>query len=189
MTEKSIPTYADFVRKLFNRTGDLSKDFTHAVLGIATEVHEYLSAIDEVNALEELGDLAFYLEALRQVACDHCGHHVELFPIPYTNDLLDEASVRGAGPMTADMVNNLLDISKRWVGYGKEPKSVDGVFLDAARLIKFVHQTGPFQFDDAERIEKANMAKLLVRYPGGDFDAFRAITRDLEAERGVLQAS
>lgn len=41
---------------------------------------------------------------------------------------------------------------------------------------------------DPEDILRANMAKLLVRYPGGEFDAFRAVTRDTEAERAALAA-
>jgi hypothetical protein len=35
--------YEGFVKALFNRSGDLPKDFAHAVLGIVTECHEYLT--------------------------------------------------------------------------------------------------------------------------------------------------
>ena len=190
MSEKSIPYY-DFVRKLFNRSGDPSKDFTHAILGVVTEIHEFMSATDEVNALEERGDLRFYVEALGQVISDHAGPFV-FSPealIVWSKTFASNCDDTGPAQVIAHECNELLDEAKRWVGYGKEPKALVATYHRVVSLIEFANDVGPYQVRGENRIIEANMAKLLVRYPGGDFDAFRAVVRDLESERVALQAS
>lgn len=183
------PTYYDFVKKLFNRSGDVSKDFTHAILGIVTEIHEYLHATGETNALEELGDLEFYVVALAQVIEDHVGP----FLPPNVNDTLDyfSAGARGQGVrgVIEDVTNQMLDAAKRWVGYGKAPGEPIEVYGVVVALVVFVNLTGPYPNRDSDLIRKANMAKLLKRYPGGEFDAFRAVNRDLESELVALQTA
>ena len=185
----TTPTYDSFVRKLFNRSGDPSKDFTHAVLGIVTEIHEFRNATDEVNALEELGDLRFYVQALRQVVLDVEGPH----EIPDINAglqaLVDLSAKMGMTKAVAHACNELLDIAKRWVGYGKAPKSLAEVLHTCANLVLFVNMTSQNGCQDSLRIEASNMAKLLKRYPGGEFSQYHALVRDLGAEREVLAAS
>ena len=56
-------------------------------------------------------------------------------------------------------------------------------------LAYFANITGPYPCDDYERIQAVNMAKLLKRYPGGEFDSFRAVVRDLDGERAVLESA
>ena len=182
-------SYGAFVRRLFNRSGDPSKDFAHAILGIATEIHEFLSATDEVNALEERGDLRFYQEALQQVVLDFTG--TALLPRDPESlvQLFEEADDVGVSVVIASLVNSLLDDAKRWVGYGKEPKSLNEVVHCALDLIEFVSVNGQYRIIDEDRIIAANMAKLLVRYPGGDFDQYRALVRDLDGERAVLASA
>lgn len=191
MSENQSPSaevYGQFVRKLFNRSGDPSKDFTHAVLGIVTETHEYLSAEDEVNALEELGDLEFFGAALYQVVFDRVGEF-DTSPVVELGGMVIAARETNPAVAIANTANDLLDHAKRWVGYGKEPADVAQVYRQAAALVAFANSFGAYPNRDVDRIRAANMRKLLTRYPGGEFDAFRAVTRDLEAERGVLQAS
>lgn len=188
MSEKAIPIYGEFVRKLFNRSGDPSKDFTHAILGIVTEIHEYLSAKDEVNGLEELGDLAFYLVALAQVVEDHVGPATGFTPDTVTS-LLERIDQHGAAPVIADVCNSLLDDAKRWVGYGKEPKSLHEVLATVTDLVVAVNLTGPYPCEDMARLETTNMRKLLKRYPGGEFSQYHAIVRDLDGERAVLESA
>ena len=199
---KSPPTsavqaaYPDFVRRLYNRTGDLSKDFAHAILGIVTEIHEFLTATDEVNALEELGDLFFYVEALNQVL----GDFDESFGDTDVNfeGLVMAAAVNAMEPVgkgeaslqqvVAQECKKLLDHAKRWVGYGKSPTSVNQLFAEVNALIVAVRVLSGEDFDEI-RVLEANMKKLLKRYPGGEFSAFHAVVRDLEAERAVLEAA
>lgn len=179
------PTYSEFVRRLFNRSGNPASDFTHAILGIVTEIHEYEFAKDAVNGLEELGDLRFYIVALRQVIEDLTG-----LPLPPTA-LPDLSTAKPAYPRGTvdDMSTALLDHAKRWIGYGKQPADLVSVFNTTATLAYFANITGPYPCGDYRRIEAVNMAKLLKRYPGGEFDAFRAVVRDLDGERAVLESA
>lgn len=178
--------YEGFVESLYNRSGDLSKDFTHAVLGIITECHEYLTATDEVNAIEEAGDLAFYLTALKQVLDEYSPTDPDAF-----NSLMDAASKR----MTADGFNIIsvyvewADLAKRWVGYGKAPTmSSTELFAEASALVALVISSGFAADAEMSKIILVNVGKLLKRYNGMTFDADRAVNRDLPAERAVLEA-
>ena len=188
-------SYSDFVRRLFNRSGDPSKDFTHAILGIVTEIHEFQNATDEVNAMEEAGDLIFYDEALRQVVQDQMP--AGQLPAPETlrakhlGDLFAEAhTVQDAHRLIRAKANDLLDQAKRWVGYGKQPADLPQVYRDAVTLSRFAREVGIYGGAfSRDQLVSSNMAKLLKRYPGGEFDAFRALQRDLVGERSVLEAA
>jgi hypothetical protein len=184
MMENTIPTYADFVRKLFNRSGDPSKDFTHAILGIVTEIHEYQHSVDDVNGVEELGDIAFYLVALRQVIEDHTG--VALTTVEPVAQMLS-AQV-GLYEYFDSEVNYLQDVAKRWVGYGKAPTHFRELFNRAVLLTALVNGDGEYPCEDLEKIQTTNMRKLLKRYPGGEFSQYHALVRDLDAEREALAA-
>jgi len=185
MSEKSIPTYGQFVRKLFNRSGNPASDFTHAALGIVTEIHEYQFAWDAVNGLEELGDLQFYVTALRQVVEDFLGHSL---PTPDMPDLFT-ADAWNPTLLVGNMSTSLLDHAKRWIGYGKQPKDLESVLNAAEVLAYYANITGPYPCADYQRIAEVNVAKLLKRYPGGEFDSFRAVVRDLDGERAVLESA
>lgn len=198
-TNQSPPTsavqaaYPDFVRRLYNRTGDLSKDFAHAILGIVTEIHEFRTATDDVNALEELGDLFFYTEALEQVLDEFDQEFSATLAVdhlvrPAAIALVDRVRGSTSGHIIDQEVKKLLDHAKRWVGYGKAPAAPITVFVDVCVLVSLVEHLAPTQFA-LDRVLEANMKKLLKRYPTGEFDAFRAVVRDLEAERAVLQAA
>lgn len=187
------PSYPAFVRKLFNRSGDPSKDFAHAILGIVTEAHEYLTAEDMVNAFEEMGDLEFYLEALSQVIEDFRGHALPMqdIEVELEKDMaIFDFSARPHA-LLQDTLVELLDQAKRWVGYARDPKSLDATLVlaqYAARAARTLGLLGRVEYDRAHTIS-VNMAKLLKRYPGGDFDQFRALQRDLGAERATLESA
>lgn len=183
--------YAAFVAKLFNRTGDLSKDLCHAALGIVTEMRELnlaVNAQDDVNALEEAGDLTFFYHALCLVIHD-------LYPEPDGDaGAIAQATYERGLQLTAQELidqfsTEMLDTAKRWVGYGKQPTLAQATeLLIKATLLFNIVLMASVPDIDGEDILRANMAKLLVRYPGGEFDAFRAVTRDTEAERAALAA-
>jgi len=178
--------YEGFVKALYNRSGDLSKDFTHAVLGIITESHEYLTATDEVNAIEEAGDLVFYLTALKQVLDD-------ISPIDGVvlgttqGDVFARIDARDSPIM--DIFVEWLDLAKRWVGYGKAPTMTTTKLLEeASSLVRLVVEQGAAANTSMHVVLKANVSKLLQRYNGMQFDAERAVARDLFAEREVLES-
>jgi hypothetical protein len=181
-------TYDGFVKSLFNRSGDLSKDFTHAVLGIITESHEYLMATDMVNAIEEAGDLAFYLTALKQVLDDFSPTNQEEFEKLIT-PAIDRINQPG-GVELDEHFTEWLDLAKRWIGYGKAPTMTTTQLLaEASALVNVVIEGGAAQEVDMRKIVLVNVEKLLKRYNGMTFDAERAVTRDLFAEREVLEAN
>lgn len=76
---KQMKPYPDTVRALFKTTGmNAEADaMMHAAIGVAGEAGELLDAVKKVwvyckpldvpNAIEELGDLEFHMEALRQL--------------------------------------------------------------------------------------------------------------------------
>ena len=186
--------YDGFVRSLFNRSGDVSKDFTHAVLGIATEVCEIRAAKEPVNRLEEGGDLTFYGVALGQVIGDHLGMTLaqlaDLDPADFlADDFLAEMEAKhfGSTSEVVDLlINELLDISKRWIGYGKAPADpLHALNLGLWVISATVADAGFFGAPDL--LICANIGKLLERYKGMTFSAEHAVNRDLAAERSVLE--
>lgn len=177
--------YGGFVKALYNRSGDISKDFTHAVLGIVTESHEYALAADRVNAVEEAGDIIFYLTALQQVLND-------VSPIDGNgyDALVTEASIRVQSDdfRVEDAFDEWLDLAKRWIGYGKAPKmSSTSLLAEASVLVGLVVGLGGAADVEARVIVEANVEKLLKRYNGLQFDADRAVNRDTDAERAALE--
>lgn len=193
MTPNTV-SYPDFVRKLFNRSSDPSKNFAHAVLGIKTEIQELLEATDRVNAVEELGDLAFYVEALFQVINDTLPD--EVLDLVYVQEqAASEVELFNQSTKQRDLldhtVNELCDQAKRWVGYEKRPSSLAAAFVLAVTAVSFARGLARWPTEDVttDHIKAVNMAKLLKRYPGGDFDQFRALQRDLGAERATLETA
>lgn len=187
-TSANLAGYPAFVRKLFNVSGDPSKDFTHATLGIVTEIHELMRATDAVNALEEKGDLLFYMQALLQVVFDHTG---------LTIDEIREFQAAeheypwAVGDDSDEVISTgsvyLLDQAKRWVGYGKEPESLALTVRTAAGVVYVALVSCGYELESSEEIVSANMAKLIKRYPGKVFNQEHALVRDLDAERKVLE--
>ena len=67
--------YSDFVAALFKEMGSPTLNILHAAVGISGEAGELLDAVkkhwaygkelDKVNVIEELGDLEFYMQAMR----------------------------------------------------------------------------------------------------------------------------
>ena len=189
-----VVTYEEFVRKLFNITGTAAVDFTHAMLGLTTEIYELIDARDGVNALEELGDLEFYLQAMLQVL------EKEFGPAMYDEAARLEQILLKAFPQISTLpahhvypflLNELQDISKRWIGYGKAPSVPPLVIMAMAAAA--VHAASAVAVGrgnfEPDRIRRANVGKLLKRYNGMAFSQERAIKRDLGAERAVLDAA
>lgn len=181
--------YAGFVAGLFNRSNHQAQDFTHAILGIATEASELLYATDAVNGLEETGDLAFYKQALINLVEEYTG---EPFDRGLVDAAFDDLVVAGdeIGPQTVlDFERTgMLDIAKRWIGYGKAPANITEAAVQALAYAEFAVSCAAHgaASDLAVRV---NVEKLVGRYNGLKFSAERAVNRDVEAERRALEAS
>lgn len=183
--------YPKFVASLFNRsTVDQSKDWAHAVLGIATEMQELLVAEDAVHGVAEQGDLRFYGQAVINLTEEFTG---EDFDYDLCNAEYDALVKRGGEIGTEAMIDearkDMLDVAKRWIGYGKVPKYPLLEGAKAVALAQFVMAHARFSEPDADKVELVNVAKLLERYKGLTFDADRAVNRDVSAEHAVLEAA
>lgn len=179
--------YDGFVRALFNRSGDFSKDFAHAVLGISTEVYELRHATDKVNQTEEAGDLLFYSTALMQVVHDLLGEPVEdllSLPLQQVGQLI-AGRVGPSGPYIDQVLNQLQDDAKRWVGYDRAP--ADPKLSLAKGLLVVCVLLEDCGCDDNDELQRVNIAKLLKRYKGLKFTSEAAINRDVAAERSVME--
>lgn len=184
--------YEKFVRAMFQRSGDYSKDFAHAAIGMVTEIHELRNATDSVNAIEEAGDLWFYGVALGQVVGDYelsiSGPGVsEEAMAKALGSLVIRPRCGPLGPVLRNMENTLLDHAKRWVGYGRIPEAgLIPVLADALYLTVMVYNECGMEAEPAH-VELVNVKKLLKRYNGLTFSSEAAVTRDLPAERAVLE--
>ncbi len=155
-----------------------SADMLHHAVGVAGECGELLIPIlghpinvDRENLVEEIGDLEFYMEGLRQ----NLGITRE-----ETMAVNDEEFV-GLGLLTLT-VNltihgcNLLDLAKKAVIYEKEPDRQKFVkemisFESALRCIR------DYLSITYEETIEANIAKLSVRYASGGFSNAEAEAR------------
>ena len=121
----------------------------HATLGIVTELMEYEDAVDDDNALEELGDIYWYVA----IAADELGLTFE--------ELKEQAP---SGVFYHEIVGNLCDVMKRACFYG--------VQTDIPRFTKYIGMLLHWldwacKMNDTtpeERME-ANIAKLRKRFP------------------------
>jgi hypothetical protein len=181
--------YRNFVAGLFNRSENHALEFAHAILGIATELHELRRAVQPAHALEEMGDLAFYGEALYIVVQAVTGFSDADFVLG--DDVDDWFGWLGDDYTYHDLIDDkrteLLDHAKRWIGYGKQPADFLQVLRDALNLVRFANLTlpgGPFP---EWNVQVCNVAKLLHRYKGLKFNAEHAVNRDLSGEQAVIQ--
>lgn len=183
--------YAAFVERLFLKSGSDAVDFSHAVLGISTELFELAQATDKTNLIEEMGDLCFYTRALEIVCTRALGREPQIMSSSLAGLVGGlELSLHGYDFYVQRELNLLQDEAKRWLAYGKLPEDLD---ITANRALMIYAATGAEYVKDRqftpEEVLRANMRKLLVRYPGGEFDRFRAVARDTDAERVALEAA
>lgn len=177
-----------------------SKDclrLVHHMLGIHTELNELFpletGTIPASNAVEELGDLLWYLAGMQILLIDNgYGHEIlnrtdeaidNLTPLPY-----DRLHGRTEGLRQASA--KLLDKVKRVLAYSDGSFPTDAISIydnyhqlvnAAIRIIK-----GHGEEVVAGVLMTANIAKLSKRYSDG-FDATEAVNRRLEVEAKAMQ--
>jgi hypothetical protein len=206
MTTDTLPPYKEFVRGLFNRSGSPAQDFAHAVLGLSTEVYELDNATSYTNSIEELGDLAFYDQALEIVVADAFGIDVNSLPVRTLGEMLaanpnwdTERALAGDGLIAMDIrtfcICEMQDTAKRWIGYGKAPspeKAAETLAMAVAAFDLSAHLVSGAEIGSpecrlvADLAVRANFDKLRARYKGSKFSQEAALNRDLDAELKVL---
>lgn len=153
----TIP-YSVFVSRLFIKPETVAGKLAHAAVGIVGELMELRGATDREEALEELGDLKFYVQAAR--------NHLPDWPAtssmyPATQFLAQ----LGAEVLACE----LLDFAKKLWIYEKELTEpiAKAMLVDLAGISYALEIiTSQLGFTD-EQVELYNRKKLLTRYEGG----------------------
>lgn len=152
----------------------------HAVMGILTEIDELLenhsSVIDEVNRVEEIGDIAWYMAIIGRE------YNLEI-PDNVTTSLSDNDVV-------ITIIKNslkLLDILKKKIFYNR-PINTELFVQYSKEIFSLIIAYANIHGVDIESGFDTNIAKLKSRY-GSKFTSERAINRNLETERAILEGN
>ncbi len=153
--------YPTFVNSRFKRLESLAASLHHASTGICGEVQELLAATTRENLSEELGDLDFYITQFKTLLLEtgFRWNYRALYPMS-----LEHVSIS-----LRNHSGELLDLTKKGWIYNKEIPFDAYVFnlnmLDSAIDIF----CGLLGFD-RESVRRANVEKLMARYPQGYSD-------------------
>lgn len=153
----------------------------HAVIGVLTEVEELLDnhigdEQDFTNMLEEAGDITWYLAII--------GREMDLdYP-----QLIVKTKNDNPMKLVLKIVKNtckLLDMLKKKLYYNKPID--ENLFKTITSLVMLDVSDYMNTYDiDIEKSFDVNIDKLRARY-GDKFSSERAINRDLETERNILE--
>jgi len=158
----------------------------HAVIGVLTEVEELLdnhishndkeANLDPVNILEEVGDVTWYLAII--------GRMYDIKP----TDLTIVSQVGSPMNIILAVIKEtckMLDMLKKKLYYNKPID--EQAFASSAKLVMIFIQDYMNHFNiNIEDSFDININKLKARY-GEKFSSERAINRDLETEREILE--
>jgi len=156
----------------------------HAALGLATEIEEllvnYSDKMDPTNVLEEVGDLAWYLSIFYR----------EYPEIENVKVNASETYYNAGNPhnLIMDMLKGILqiqDLIKKKLYYNK-PVNQESMNLLVATLDMDIRMYLELYELKIEDVWEKNISKLKARY-GEKFSSERAINRDLETERTILE--
>lgn len=151
----------------------------HSVMGILTETEELLDnhfiQKDETNILEEVGDITWYLAIIGREYNLEFESHTTLSneePINIIISIIKQSL-------------KLLDALKKKIFYNKkiDDESFKEIFREIMNLTMIYMNHHSI---DLEKAFDVNIAKLKSRY-GDKFTSDRAINRDTEIERKILE--
>jgi NTP pyrophosphatase (non-canonical NTP hydrolase) len=153
----------------------------HAAIGLATEIEEllvnYSGNIDPVNILEEIGDLTWYLSIFYRE-----------YPEIENVKIASTMEVKTAQGLIMSMLKSILqiqDLIKKKLYYNK-PINQETMNTLVAILDLDIRMYLSLYNLNIEEVWERNIAKLKSRY-GEKFSSERAINRDLETERTILE--
>jgi NTP pyrophosphatase (non-canonical NTP hydrolase) len=156
--------------------------YLHAVIGSLTEIEElldnYENEMDPINLIEEIGDVFWYLSILfRELNLD----------ISDNQTTIEESIDTPFKTILAFLKENLkmLDSLKKKLYYNKEINIIDFI-TSTFRLYTLLEHYCNFYKTDISLILDRNISKLKARY-GEKFSSERAINRDLEIEKKILE--
>lgn len=182
LAEKTLSTQ-------FNCEDFFHQKLLHAVIGSLTEIEEILDnysngeLVTDINTQgslgEEVADAAWYVSILFREL------NIKIVDIHFS-DLIDEEENPFNTLLTFLKVSlKFLDLLKKKIYYGKEINKETMTELSIkmySLLLKYSKLNGA----DFEEILDKNIAKLKARY-GEKFSSEKAISRDLEIEKKILE--
>jgi hypothetical protein len=158
--------------------GKQVENLLHGVVGIITELEELIDWNDEVNKKEEVADIFWYLALIdRELNINFQIENYEKQLHQVTNEKLIMQSFKTSSKLLDDLkkkifYNKLID-EENFVRKTKNLFDTLGVFCYINNI-------------EINDILDKNIAKLKARY-GEKFSTERAIKRDLEKERVILE--
>jgi hypothetical protein len=148
----------------------------HMVLGIVSELHELCVAHDDINRMEEIGDIWWYLSNYANL--NNYEIVIDKFESKYVN-------------VTQDFIylsNILIDNCKKELAYKKviNREEIQNCINEFASFLHFI--TEKYTRYKTVEVFARNINKLYARYPE-KFDEFLALeeNRDLGNERNILE--
>jgi hypothetical protein len=179
--------YLELSEKTLSTQFHCTKDdelLLHSVMGILTEVEELLDnhmtdSSDEINRSEEIADIWWYVAII--------GRKYNL-AVPHVSDGYKVNT--SLSPMEAVLLITkkslkLLDFLKKKLYYNK-PINEDMVILLSNEIVSLLYAYAAMYEINTEMAWDINIAKLKARY-GDKFSSERAINRDLNTERNILE--
>lgn len=155
------------------QNADVTPDLLHATLGMADELFEYNMSQSWLNAVEELGDLCWFI-ALAGKTLDF-------------NPFACPAPDLQAAPTLADAVASFVGSVKKSYAYGKPLDRLSLTYLldvMVARIDLIAQNKSKRSIDE---LLAANIAKLQARYPE-KFTAEAAVNRAVKQEAAAMRA-
>lgn len=157
-------------------THGVSPDLLHATLGLCDEHFEYHDAKSWLNAMEELGDLAWFVAL--------AGYALNYDPFPraelYVHTYPD-------CPLLGKALAEFVGIVKKAYAYGAvldRPRLHTLLDAMAGRIAAIAIANGDRELDE---VLMANIAKLQARYPD-KFTAAQALARNIKQEAVALRS-
>jgi NTP pyrophosphatase (non-canonical NTP hydrolase) len=153
----------------------------HAVIGVLTEIEELLDnhigdEQDDTNRLEEAGDVCWYLAIIgREMNLDY-------------PQLIVKTKNDNPMKLVLKIIKNtckLLDMMKKKLYYNKPIDESQFKTITTLVMLDVSDYMNTYDID-IEKSFDVNIDKLKARY-GSKFSSDRAINRDLETERNILE--
>lgn len=173
--------YPDLAMRTAKDLGASNADFAHAALGLVDEAYELKLATSEENALEELGDLTWFIAL--------AGRALDVDPFSLEAGLHSGSKDGGTlGAMVEFLGEHAAFIAgpaKKWLVSGKRPGEV--VAHRLARMVCLVRSIAEQHGWTLEHVQEANIRKLATRYPEG-FTDWHANNRNPDEEMAALRS-
>lgn len=151
----------------------VSPDLLHATLGLADELFEYQMSQSWLNAVEELGDLCWFIAlAAKDLGCD---------PFEAAQGV-SQLSL----PLLAEAIADFVGAVKKSYAYGAPLDKPNLGYLLTVMVVRIEAIAQTKAKRSLDELLAANIAKLQARYPD-KFTEAAAITRHIPTEARALK--